>query len=218
MSYRVGKLFGRYWPLVAIATVVLLAWLVNTVKPSDQKAALSSEFASVKKAPTPRETCLETMANVLSAYDAHMAAGRHIEAAKSLDHCVYHTNSSELIEKRRLARVEVAWTDAHSKTSTDEDRLQALNQLAALDPERAQKAANVRKSVETRIAKQRAAEKRAEAARKKSEGVRLGMTREDVVASSWGAPSESTRLPRSTALVSSGCTASGTTFTSKTAC
>jgi len=185
---RAGKLFVRYWPLVVIATMILLAWRINTWKTKGEKVAPTNQVANAEKSPTQEQICVQTMAEVLTVYESHMAASRFADAAKSLDHCTYHTNSSELIEKRRLALAEVAWAEVHDKASTSEDRLEAFHRLVSLDTDRALKAAKTRETLEAAIEKKKAAERRAEAARKKREGVRLGMTREDVIASSWGRP------------------------------
>lgn len=183
--YFVGRWLGRHWKVVAGigAAIVAYLWYQSFQVTQIEQARLiaSSTMGKPLQQPSQADTCRYRRAALVSEHHQLRQAGKHWPAANVLRGCAQATQDAELLELVRLAESEDRWLTVKDKKASASDRLQALNALAQIDPERAANTAKLRSELET-------AERRADADRKKRGGVHVGMSKADVHASAWGKP------------------------------
>jgi DNA-directed RNA polymerase subunit N (RpoN/RPB10) len=129
-------------------------------------------------------TCGETVAAKLVEYDRLMAAGEHWKAAGILRVCA-RNGTNEI--KKRVESAEIASHRAtiNSPKASQKEKRQAMERLIADYPELGKQ---YERKVDSMESPEEKAERLREAARRKKQGVSLGMLPEEVVASSWGKP------------------------------
>lgn len=203
LSYRIGRFIGRL-PLpgkvLLLALIVGLVWWVLTepgrqlkaeAEARAQAAALAAQRASAAAARLKAE-CESSIQSKLSEYADLISNGKPREAADSLKQCAIALQDAEL--KRKVAAAEIA---AHTfainyPRASPRERIASIDQLAAIYPEDAKKFASLRASLEAqaiRMEEQQArANRQRELARRKRQGVTIGMSQEEVLQSSWGRP------------------------------
>lgn len=77
---------------------------------------------------------------------------------------------------------------ARDRTNTPDARIDALYKIELFDRDEFKRLAPLLEQVRRAQQAERAALAKAEAARRRKQGVSIGMTREEVLASSWGKP------------------------------
>lgn len=201
-AYRIGKFLGRFWVPV-LASVLGLSALVLIAKGGKQMSD-SHNKDSVHVARTPKEKCAEDRPAMIERAATAASGARFSDAREILWECANLTNDQDLkmaasgYEAKHLTAILLRKeTTTYERASVaqklwneyDEESKKLQPQIkAAIDAqEKIDRAARIAKE------KQEAAERLAIAKRKKSEGVTLGMTREDVLASSWGKPESISR-------------------------
>lgn len=191
---RLSRWLGKQWRLLALVAVIaaLAAWYNHYIqKEMDQTRAATAERLrepEIRIPPTEAETCKLEIADRQTEYEAKRLAGDHWGAANLLRRCAQITKDPKALEQVRQAEADDRWVTLQDKSKSAGERLQAFHALVQLDLPRAESAVSLRKTLEARVKKEMAAEQRVEAARRKREGVSIGMTKEDVIASSWGRP------------------------------
>jgi hypothetical protein len=107
---------------------------------------------------------------------------------RDLTPCWNALGDADLTSLRDKAAAKAHLDEALNKKNRIEVRFDALHKVQSYDPEEFKRHAQLLATLRKALDAERAAAARAEATRKRREGVRLGMTREDVLASSWGRP------------------------------
>lgn len=176
-SYNIGRMLGKNWKLVALVGVLIGGAAIY--KPSAQPRV---------EAPAPLVT--ETPADAARKAIAAREAGKKLAEDALTAKCNagakdLKQKSDALVKAGNPVGAMIVLRDCSKATVEPSNRalLDAAYKTAQLQDE-----ANVRKGV--------AAEK----ARKKSEGVRVGMSQEEVLASQWGKPRKINRTTNASAV------------------
>lgn len=157
------------------------------VKPSPEVTRLATKSAGVN---AEKDLCLSQLAQRLSEYDRMFKAGKYSQAASLLRHC----SDGNSLAREKVSLAEIANYTAISKNNSLPalQRVTAINTLIWLLPEKAETLNIELKKMEAQAEKDarlHQAQKVAEDLKqRKSEGIYLGMTRTEVIQSSWGKP------------------------------
>lgn len=189
-AYRFGRFLGGLPPsLYVIVAVGFVLWVgVEAYSSGQSEAAERARVAALPKPPSAEERCRADRDQKLADYRANMEKGLPWQAATALRAC------SAVLKDRELQRlvVEAELADA-LKTAKDKSqplshRLAAVERAEKSSPEQAAGLARLKAQLNKAVAQEAERERRAIAAKKRSEGVSIGMSKDDVLASSWGRP------------------------------
>ena len=180
---------------VAALFLLSLFFQPGTKNTSDDSAKKTSAKDSEKSKPflvhqaaeeeKTRASCQESRKEKQKNYQKFMAERRFWDAAVSIRSCANALDDSSL--KKLVAEAEIR---SH-KSDIDNPKLSLRNKAKAIEllmrdyPDEGKKYEALRNKF---LMQADAQDRSAEAKRRKSEGVRIGMTKEEVVASSWGRP------------------------------
>ena len=131
------------------------------------------------------ENCRQERATLLQRHQAEIAAGQHFAAATTLRNCAQRLNDSELQAMIKTAEVAGYLSTIQNPKTLPFDRAMAMRALARDYPDVGSKYEAQADRI-FREAERHAAS--ADQARRRREGVSVGMTADDVLASSWGKP------------------------------
>jgi hypothetical protein len=132
--------------------------------------------------------CQRERTEKLAQYQTSLAAGEPWKAATALRRCATALQDAEMLALVASAEQQDALATARNPKAAPHERQRALNRLPLNGPLETPEITKLRGTVAALVEKAEKAEARAVAARKRSEGVTIGMTPEDVHASSWGKP------------------------------
>jgi len=184
---------------IALLVVGLLAiFIVRTVWVSGDGAPKGSQSVTANAAPSEDEKlkahCIERREAVLSQAQEHLKQRRFGAAWADLNNCARVTKDPGLQKLADAARIADLRDTAENKTHPVSARLIALDVLQREFPQEFNAPTEKLQVALLRMrAAEEAAEKRREAAAKRRQGVRIGMTTADVLASSWGRPEKVNR-------------------------
>lgn len=159
---------------VSIATIDRAPLPAPATKPQVSKAATDS--------------CSADRAKKLEAYRADMAAGLAWRASNHIRYCATQTKDEELLRLTKEAERSDANKTVRNTSATTADRIKAAERLVAWGGPGLDEVVLLQKKLEVQLQREEKAQAKLVAQRKKSEGVRVGMSEEDVLASSWGKP------------------------------
>lgn len=176
----------------AILLVMKLAWPDKASEPLAPAAVAALKASAAAPAlETAASACRATIDAKKSEYVRLLDAKKYWEAGSALGDCPERMKDQALIDMqngaRRLSRLETA----NDPKAQADARLTAIAGLSAadaapLEATRVKLEAQAAKDLAVAAARQDAADKK----RKRSQGVHVGMTKADVLASSWGKPQE----------------------------
>lgn len=189
-AYRFGRFLGSLPPtLYVFAGVCFALWVaVQAYSSGSEEAAARAKAAAAPKPPTAEQRCQAEREQKLAEYRANMEKGLPWQAATALRVCSAVLKDAELQRLVVEAETADAVKTATDKTQPSSHRLAAVERIEKAAPERAAEFAKLKVQLKTAIAREEERERRAIAAKKRSEGVSIGMSKEDVLASSWGRP------------------------------
>jgi hypothetical protein len=159
---------------------------VATVPVPATAPAVSAASAAEATAAARRQACERQAPGQQAAYDKHMAAGRYWQAAGEIRPCAGVLGSPGLAALLKDAQVKAYLADINNQKAAPRDRASAMQILAREYPDVGGKYAA---QAEKLIASTERQEAAAAARLKRSQGVQIGMSKDDVLASSWGRPS-----------------------------
>jgi hypothetical protein len=129
--------------------------------------------------------CSADLPEALRSFDTHYRAKKFWPATNQIRRCAQVLDREDLKAKVADAEVKARVIDIENPKTPLWDKIEAIEALARDHPASGAKyEALVPKLKERALAADLAAEK----ARKKREGVRIGMTKQDVLDSAWGRP------------------------------
>jgi hypothetical protein len=138
--------------------------------------------------PSEAQTCINGKVAALTEARDLLAAGEPWKAHLRVNFCAGLLDDPEYRAVAHATETATRKKDLADETLPTRARLQALDQLGALDPQYAAAQAPLRSRLEALEAAETRKAKAADAARRRKEGVTIGMSQEDVLASSWGRP------------------------------
>jgi hypothetical protein len=164
--------------LLVITLPLLLSFTACDVNSPDQSRSSASSFHT-------QHECIVKKPVLRAEYDALFRDGKQWEAATKIRRCAEETKDVELLGLVKDAEVQTHLATINNRTSKELDRMRAMEMLLRDYPD-------VGKQFDSRVKKYSADNARnlkiAEAKARKSQGVAIGMTEEEVLASSWGKP------------------------------
>lgn len=195
LSYLVGKVTAKH-PLVvaSIATgaVGIVFFSASRPEPTD-KPSIVTISATAKAQQEAKAACEAERTTLLDQHSANLKAGKNWAAATALRNCATTLQDAEMLALVASAEALHHLTTAGNPKAALYARQHALDRLRASGAPETPELARLEKTVAALADKERKAAEKAVAARKRSEGVVIGMTPEDVRASSWGKPNNINR-------------------------
>lgn len=187
-SYRLGRALAEVpMSIYVLLAVVAAFWSLGFLFP--EKAAQPSAKAPVAaKGPTAEDRCRAERDSQLAEYRDNMAKGLPWQAAAVIRSCSAILRDPELRALVDVAELEDAVKTAKSEAQPTSHRLQAIRRVVAAAPDREGEFSKLKARLEKVIEREEERQRKLVAQSKRSEGVRIGMSKDDVIASSWGRP------------------------------
>lgn len=194
-AYRIGNFLGRLptWLKVTavLAVGAYLLWPSDSPKVSSDLNQTTSSAAASKAAEeaaereATRSECQASLDKRRAEYHSLMKSAKYWDASLALRKCAEALDAPDLSQLVRDAEIKSHLADLGDPTKSAADRALAFERLSADYPEVATKNEELAKR---QIAAAQRKEQEADRKLKRSQGVRIGMTKEEVLASSWGRP------------------------------
>jgi hypothetical protein len=194
-AYRIGNFLGRLpnWVKVtaALAVAAWLLWPSGTTQVARDQSAATTAAASAKVAREAEEKerirsdCQDSLERRRAEYKSLMKSSNYWEASLTLRSCAEALQIVDLKQLVKDAEIKSYLADLSDPSKSSGNRSLAFQRLSADYPDVAEKNERFAKQ---KIAEAERKEQEAERKQKRSQGVRLGMSKEDVLASSWGRP------------------------------
>ncbi len=193
IAYKLGRIAGRLPRPVRLGltglVVIVLAYLVRQPSESEKRAAEAAKNAA-QIADQRRAECREQENQLIADYKRLTADAKHADAISLIRPCAATLATSELRGLLRQAEINLYLAQINSPKTPPREKAQVMLLVARNYPEVAtgfeEKAVKI-------LAQEDRKDAEAEARKRKSEGVAIGMTKEQVLASSWGKPKEVNR-------------------------
>ena len=194
-AYQIGNFLGRLpnWSKVSVV-VAALGWILwpsgSQQVANDQKVeASAAASAKVAREGTEREKarsdCQASTEKRRAEYNLLMKSAKFWEASLTLRSCAEVLQVADLMQLVKDAEIKSHLADLSDPGKSAGNRSLAFERLSADYPDVAAKNEQFAKR---QIAAAERKEQEAERKLKRSQGVRLGMSKEDALASSWGRP------------------------------
>lgn len=121
-------------------------------------------------------------------YDNQIANKDYRSAAVAMRKCAVNLKNVDYKNLADAAEIQARIQDIKDKSKSAKNRIQEIESLEKTFPNEAKEFYPLKKSLTEQNAKDELQAARALKQKKKSEGVSIGMTKEDVLASNWGKP------------------------------
>ncbi len=179
LSYKAGKLLAQNPSIITFALACIVGGTIFSLMGGNPPKP-----ATLKPAPS----CAEQKPTLLAAHRKHLQDGHPWAAATALRPCATSTGDRELIDLMTAAELADRIQTAHDAKAPATHRVLAIEQIEHMAPAQGADLQKLKHQLTKEIEREAAASRKAEAAYKKSQGVQLGMSAQDVLASSWGKP------------------------------
>lgn len=188
-AYRLGVFIRRnIWQIICLTSFVVIgAWWSKS-----DPAALTKEKKdeAVADADSGRANCRLGIADIRERYKKQFADGKFGEAAHTIGNCARLLGDAELLALQRNAAVKFHLAAVNATGLSPGARADAIEAFAADFPE---ESTSLTTEVFALRSRQTDLDVAAEKSRRRQEGVRIGMTAEEVRDSSWGVPAKVNR-------------------------
>lgn len=178
-------------PLIGAAIAAALVLSSCQDRPSEQRKrddARAAELHTAQQKQLAVDGCKRHEASLRSKYTEQMAARDFQAAELTLAHCALTLDSQELRTLMHRAWLGRMWATATDRRAQGWERASAARALKAhapaSEPVLSRIEAEAMRQIKTETTKAEAKER----ARKRQSGVHIGMTADEVLASSWGKP------------------------------
>lgn len=195
ISYRFGKAVGKFptWlrlalPALIVVAVVKACSTTEMQNDAEMHAAYSASAARQIKANAEakaKQDCLASATATQAEYAALMTDKKFSDAASLIRPCSKVLADEKLTKLVRNAEIAGYMTSINNTKLSARERSQAMYSLARDYPDLGAKYVEEAHKLSAQADRQDEATERK---RKRSQGVVIGMTRDDVLASSWGKP------------------------------
>jgi hypothetical protein len=189
ISFQLGRLIGglsNWWRIFLVSLIFILFYIACSEDSNQQsaKVKINNETPAVV-AEKEKKLCEDTIVEKKKLYAELTSKKQHWAAANTVRSCAQRLDSSELRALVKDAEIASHLSEINNPQTPPLTRAQAMKQLARDYPEVGGKyAAQIEKIFAEAEKKERELEKK----RRRSEGVSIGMSKDDVLASSWGKP------------------------------
>jgi len=180
------KIIGGFFALLVVSAI-FQGTGSNSSQPRPDATTAQSKAMSAEAAIAHR--CGVERDQVLADVRKHVEAGENWKAHLAVRPCALaQPNDEQYVTLSTQTEVADYLFTITSKTAKWDERLRAHRQLASVDPKTAARYAAELQQLEARALRETKQEQQKFAAAKRKEGASIGMTKEDVLASSWGRP------------------------------
>jgi hypothetical protein len=121
-------------------------------------------------------------------YDQQLARKEFWNASFAMKKCAQDLNNADYKQLADSAEVKARISDINDKTKNPTTRINQIEVLEKFFPNESKQFTTLKSTLIAENARSVASEAKAVKAKKRSEGVSIGMSRADVLASSWGKP------------------------------
>lgn len=201
-SYTIGKAFGGLpvWGRVVVVGLIVVVLFRMCSSPSTNSSSTSGLNAASQSPAIPasnaadqaavelakrKAACESSLAQKRSSYDALMKEKKYWDASLQVRQCADLLADPQLLELVKDAEIKTHLAEINGAKVSLRDKARAIEMLVRDYPDVGAKYQAMLPKLLAAAEKQEAT---AEARRKRSEGVRIGMSKADVLASSWGKP------------------------------
>lgn len=200
LAYRVGNTLGRLplWLKIFLG-LAIVGFLFRPTASIEPSASLgpgkTTTLPSVAPAPiqaakppdaqTLLSECNASLDGRKTEYTSLMKAGKHWDAALTLRACAGTLNAPDLLKLVKDAEIKSHMADINNPKAPINDRIRAMELMAKDYPEVGAKYEAQAKKLASDAERKNKAD---EVKLKRSQGVAVGMSKQDVIASSWGKP------------------------------
>lgn len=188
-------------PIAAMLSIFAVAAVVSTCTTTDvlpPSPAAPTEAERLRSAAI--ESCKVSIESRTSAFKDHVANGRLFQAVDAIGNCAALIGNTLLESEVNAAHIQALTKASTNKSVSAEERLRSMAVMERLFPAAAKPLLRLKTALEreafAEATKKRTAEAKATAAKKRREGVRVGMSEQDVLDSSWGHPRKVNRTTR----------------------
>lgn len=181
-AYLVGKAVRKIPPAVYVIAAAAAIYLLWPEKPP------AAAPAPTKVLSASEQKCISSRDSTIAEVQALLDAGDPLGAYNAARPCARAINDEALIAIETRALMAHKLQVAKNPKETATMRLSAISSLERMDQAAAAPLAAVKKQLLAAIDREQKAAQQALAREKKKQGVSIGMTPEDVIASSWGKP------------------------------
>lgn len=201
IAYQVGRAFGSLSGVSRVVVVACIAVAVGylVTRPLhdgrattaadaaelSQLAASQAQAVASSKAANAADPCRSTIDAKRAEYQTLVAARKYWDASLTLRVCSETLNDPALRAMVADAEIRSHLATINDPKAPPRERAHAIEMLTRDCPETGKPFAQLQTQL---ISKADSTERAQEAARRNSEGVSIGMTRQGAVASSWGRP------------------------------
>lgn len=175
--------------LGVLAIVLSVGWVrgcIDDRRRAEEKVLL--EAHTKREAEAKQQACMRDLPNLTAQYEALWKQKRYNEAANVLGECATRTGEPALKAAIAAAEIEELTERSDDKQLSAGARFGSLNKLQQLAPDRFQQRAKLHAALQLQMAAEEKRVKAMEAAERRRQGVTVGMTKEEVLGSSWGRP------------------------------
>lgn len=190
-AYRFGAALARHrWMLLGGLVCVAALFSHYPAEQHPLAAATGTQGSTQHAMRAPTAECLANRDGLMRAYVELTGAGDYSGAAYAIGECARLLNDSELLALRNEAAVKFHMAAIRKQALSTGARADAIEAFAADYPN---EAADLVKELPALRSRQHELDQASESARRRGEGVQIGMSAEDVRASSWGKPGKVNR-------------------------
>ena len=189
ISFQLGRWIGglsNWWRIVLVALIFILFYFSCSEKTNQHSTkGISNSDNAALTAEKEKKLCEDSIVEKKKLYAELTNKKQHWAAANTVRSCAQRLESDELKKLVKDAEIASHLSEINNPQTPPLTRAQAMKQLARDYPEVGGKyAAQIEKIFADAEKKERELDKK----RRRSEGVSIGMSKEDVLASSWGKP------------------------------
>ena len=189
-AYSFGRWIGERPAIITAAIVAAVGGALYLSTPSDDQVI--EEATRIAQDPTqtqpakPPAQCADRP-TLFAKYHQLSADNKHWAAATVLRPCLSQADAelSTLVQQAELADARATANDKNAPTTHRELAIERIEKMA---PTEAANFAKLKAQLAIKASAEAKAAAKAAAAIKKKQGVSIGMSQEDVIASSWGRP------------------------------
>lgn len=189
-AYSFGRWIGERPSVITAAIVALVCGAIYLSTERDdqviEEATRIAQGATETLPPKLPPQCSDRSA-LLAKYQQLSEEKKHWSAATALRPCLTQEDAefSALVAQAELSDAKATANDKNAPTSHRELAIERIEKMA---PTEAASFAKLKAQLASKAAAESKAAARAAAALKKKQGVSIGMSQDDVIASSWGRP------------------------------
>lgn len=183
---RIGQILADIPPSLYVIVIggLLIYTLLPSVEPKTSTVSNSKISADINN----ENRCKSQREEQLSEYEKNIKLNQPWKAATTIRVCSKVLNDPQMLSMVKQAELSDRMNTAYDKSAPASHRLMAIGQIEEMDPTKIESLKALKIQMQKIVNQQDSKNRKSIATQKRNEGVVIGMTQADVVASSWGRP------------------------------